>query len=226
MNIDALIFDFDGVVADTEPTHMAGFQDVLSDLGITITEEQYYAAYVGYDDRDGFTAILRDNGVDFTSDQLQELIAEKTRLIKDRLGHSVREIPGAANIIRAAHQEGLPLAICSGALHDEIVMAATTIGVGDCFPVIVSAEDVARGKPDPEGYYLARRRLAEHFKQPVEPCRCVVCEDTPHGIAAAKDAGMKVCGLTTTHNADDLVGADMVIRTFTDTSLAELVGLV
>jgi len=226
MNIDALIFDFDGVVADTEPIHMAGFQEILRPLGITIGEEQYYEKYVGFDDRDGFASILEDHGIEFTDQQLQVWIADKTRLVKERLGQSVQGIPGAADIIRQAHQSGLPLAVCSGALREEIITAATTIGVRDCFSVIVSAEDVVRGKPDPEGYYMARRLLAEHYRQTVEPARCVVCEDTPHGIAAAREAGMKVCGLATTHGPEVLAGVDLIIRDFTEIALDDLIALV
>ncbi len=220
------MLDFDGVIVDTEPLHMAGFVEVLSPQGIEISTSQYFERYAGYDDRDGFTTIMRDNGIDLSPDQLEKMIAQKTRIVQKRISQSVEAIPGVVDLIRAASTQGIPMAICSGALRAEIELAATVVGIRDCFPIVVSADDVARGKPDPEGYYKARRLLAEHFKQIVEPSRCVVCEDTPAGIAAAKGAEMNVCAVCTSHGQGELTAADMIAVDFTEVTLDSLKKLV
>ena len=177
---------------------------------------------MGFDDRDGFREIMRNNGKEITPEILEVFIHQKTQLVLQRLRESVTPIPGAREIILEASSEGMALAVCSGSLRDEIIAALEGANVADCFSVIVSANDVTRGKPDPEGYYKARRLLAEYSKRPVEPQRCVVCEDTPAGIAAAKEAGMQVCALKTTHKAEDLAGADMVADDFQELTLARL----
>lgn len=220
--MDALIFDFDGVIADTEPLHFQGFMEVLADRGIRLTEDAYYEKYAGFDDRDGFGQILRDNGIDPAPDRIEDLTRQKTRLVCRNIQDSLSPIPGAVALIRAASDAEVPLAVCSGALRNEIDLAAASLGIRECFAVVVAAEDVPRGKPDPEGYYKARRLLAEHCKRVVAPGRCVVCEDTPAGIAAARGAGMRVCGLTTTNPADRLSGAALVIADFTDITLGDL----
>ncbi len=224
--MDALIFDFDGVIADTEPLHFEGFKDVLAGMGIHLTEDRYYEKYAGFDDRDGFTAILRDSGIEPAPDRIEDLTRQKTRVVCRNIEDSLSPIPGAVALIRAASDARVPLAVCSGALRDEIDLATESLGIRACFAVVVAAEDVPRGKPDPEGYYKARRLLAEHCKRVVEPGRCVVCEDTPAGIAAARGAGMRICGLTTTNAADRLSGAGLVIADFTEITLGDLETLV
>ena len=224
--MNAIIFDFDGVIADTEALHLAGFRHVLADLDITITDEVYYNKYVGYSDQDGFPAILHDNSQTFTPDDLNIWIDAKTRFVQQCMHQTVKEIPGAVSFIQRARDEKLPLAVCSGALHEEINTVSDTIGITGCFDIIVSAEDVSRGKPDPEGYYLARRLLAEHCKCVIDPKRCVVFEDTPQGIEAARGAGMKVCGLATTFPRGKLEEADMVIDNFLNLRLESVDRLV
>ena len=224
--MDALIFDFDGVIVDTERLHYQGFMEVLSGMGVTMGEDTYFEKYSGFDDRDGFNEILGDFGIKTEPGQIAELTEQKTKVVCDMMNESLIPIPGAVDIIYSARDSGLPMAICSGALKNEIEIAATSVGVRDCFDIIVSAEDVPKGKPDPEGYYKARRLLAEHVKKVIDPCRCVVCEDTPAGILAAKGAGMMVCALSTTHPADHLGPADKIIGDFTDISLADLYSLI
>ena len=226
LKMDALIFDFDGVVVDTERFHFLGFVAVLADKGVNLTEDLYLERYSGFDDRDGFNEILSDNDIEIVPGLIEQLTEEKTQVVCKMIEESVISIPGVVEMIHSARDAGLPMAICSGALKNEIEIAATTIGVRDCFEIIVAAEDVPKGKPDPEGYYKARRLLAENRKQVIDPSRCVVCEDTPAGILAAKGAGMKVCALTTTHGVDRLEGADMVVGDFTEILLKDLKSLV
>jgi len=224
--MDALIFDFDGVIADTEPLHFQGFVAALSGTGISLEQETYFRKYSGFDDTDGFTEMLRDHNIEPGPGQVEALREKKTAAVKEMLARPLPTVKGALEIIRSARDSGLPMAICSGSLKDEIEIAARLAGIRDCFEIIVSAEDVPRGKPDPEGYYKARRLLAEHFKRVVEPARCVVCEDTPAGISAAKAAGMKVCALSTTFAPDNLGDADMIIGDFTEVTLEDLASMV
>ena len=224
--LDALIFDFDGVVVDNEPVHLRCFQQVLQPLGVELTRADYYARYLGYDDHDCFATVLRDQGRDYTEALLAELTERKTLAIKRAYAESVQPQPGAVELIRSAAAAGLPLAVCSGALRDEIDLAARTVGVADCFRLIVSAADVARGKPDPEGYRLALNRLTGACGRTLAAGRCVVVEDAPAGIQAAKGAGMNVLAVTTSYPAADLAAADRIVNSLADVSLQTLEELI
>jgi len=206
-----MILDFDGVVVDSEPIHLVCFDEVLRTVGIRMTEADYYGKYLGYDDHDCFTAAMRDNGMEFTEQQISRMTAEKTQLVKRAYGESIEPMPGAVELIRSAARDGVPLAICSGGLREEIRLAAGTVGVLDCFEVIVPAEDVPLGKPDPAGYRLARKRLEETNGRVVAAGRCVVVEDSPAGINAAHAAGMKVLAVTNSYPPEAISAADCIV---------------
>ncbi|MDY6913066.1 MAG: HAD family phosphatase [Planctomycetota bacterium] len=220
--MDALIFDFDGVVVDSEPIHLACFRHVLASRGLQLTREDYYGKYLGYDDHDCFLAALHDQGASSGEQEITKMIAEKSALVKEALSKSIEPMPGAVELIRSAADQGLPVAVCSGALRQEIELAAQAVGVRDCFATIISAEDVPRGKPDPAGYVLAARKLAELLGRAVRPGRCVVIEDSPAGIDAAHAAGMKVLAVTNSYPRDVLAAADKIVDSLVGTTAASL----
>jgi len=220
-----MIFDFDGVIVDSEPIHLSGFQKVLAPLGIEMTKDAYYGKYLGLDDHDCLAAAAADAGRKLPPDQIAQLTAEKTKFIQQTYADSITPMSGAVELIRAAHAAGVPLAICSGALRDEITLAATAAGVLECFRAIVPAEDVRHGKPDPEGYRLACRRLSEACGEKISPGDCIVVEDAPAGIDAAHAAGMKVLAVTHSYPSAALAEADRVVESLigvTPQSLDEL----
>lgn len=220
-----MVFDFDGVVVDSEPAHLAGFRRMLETVGISLTEEQYYADYLGFDDHDCFQAAFRDRGLPVTEERIAELTAEKTVFMQEFFAESVEALPGAVALIRAAAAAEIPLGVCSGALLEEIRIASRTVGILENFATIVAAEDVRRGKPDPEGYQIALRRLREITVRPLAAERTVVVEDSPAGIAAGKDAGMRVLAVTTSYPRDALGQADRIVASLAEvdpSSLEEL----
>ena len=220
--MDALIFDFDGVVVDSEPIHLMGFRRVLAGEDLTISEEDYYDKYLGFDDHDCFEAVGRNTGREFTEARIAEMTTAKSDIVRQAFAQSIEALPGAVALIQAAHNDGIPLAICSGALREEIELAARTVGVPDVFAVIVAARDVRNGKPDPEGYVLAARRLAEQCGRAISLDRCVVVEDSPAGIAAAKSAAMSVLAVTTTYPGKALGQADRIVDSLAEVTPASL----
>lgn len=224
--VDAVIFDFDGVVVDSEPVHCAGFARVLGELGVTLTWETYCERYLGFDDHDCFAAVLADHGVAASEARLDELTRKKTVAVQQVLAASATAMPGAVALIAAVSSAGVPLAVCSGALRPEIEIAARRIGVWERFLVVVAAEDVRHGKPDPEGYRLAVERLSDVTGVALRPERCVAIEDSPAGIAAAKLAGLGVLAVAVSYPAAALEEADAVVPTLAEASLATLRALV
>jgi beta-phosphoglucomutase len=224
--VDAVVFDFDGVIADSEPVHCAGFARVVAGLGVTLTWELYAERYLGYDDHDAFAAILADHGLVADERRLAELTRAKSAAVQEVLASSATAMPGAVALIGALADAGVPLAICSGALRCEVEIAARRIGVLDRFTAVVAAEDVGAGKPDPEGYRLALERLRAASAAPLPPGRCVAIEDTPAGIASARGAGMRVLGVAVSYPATALHEADAVVPTLVQAFPATLAALV
>ncbi|MHC4563285.1 MAG: HAD family hydrolase [Planctomycetota bacterium] len=209
--MDAVISDFDGVIADSEPIHLVCFQQVLAERGVVLTSEDYYGKYLGVDDHDCLAAAGADHGRNFSELELSTMTAAKTLLVQQAMRERIAALPGVVDLVGALSEAGVPLAVCSGALLDEIELASTTIGVRDAFKLIVSADDVQHGKPDPEGYQLAMARLGEATGKALDPAKCVVLEDSPAGIEAAKAAGMKVLAVTTSYPAGALQAADRIV---------------
>jgi len=220
--VDALIFDFDGVVIDSEPIHLQCFQQVLKPYGVTLTREQYYAKYLGYDDHDCFAAALADAGRQVDEGQISEMISAKSKLVRRIYAEDVEALPGAVQLISTAAAAEIPIAVCSGALRAEIELASKSIGVWDYFATVVSPQDVSRGKPDPQGYLLTLERLRQVTARPIAAERCVVVEDSPAGIEAAKKAGTRVLAVTTSYPADQLRQADRIVESLADVTLGTL----
>jgi len=135
---------------------------------------------------------------------------------------SIQALPGAVDLIRSIADAGVPMAICSGALREEIVLASRTVGVLDRFGAIVAAEEVDCGKPDPEGYLLARTRLAEKHGRDIRAESCAVVEDSPAGIQAGRDAGMKVLAVATSYGREHLTEAHRIVDSLTEVTAGDL----
>lgn len=203
--LKAIVFDFDGVIVDSEPLHFQAFAELFAPLGMSLTYEQYLDQYIGFDDRDAIRHACASIGRTVDPAQLAALIQQKAVLFESIVAQGVKAIPGAVELIESA-AGAIELAICSGALRSdiELILPALRTGLGDRFSVIVSADDVERSKPDPACYRLACERLG------LPPAHCLAIEDTPAGLEAARGAGMQTLGLTTTHRADQL-DADRVV---------------
>lgn len=207
----AVIFDFNGILVDDEPIHFRLFQRVFGEEGITLTEADYYAHYLGFDDRGAFVAGFRDNLRPLPDEKLAELIARKADYYKQAIRDHVAIFPGVKSLIYTL-ATSVPLAIASGALRQEIITILTTAGLLNYFQAIVSAEDATQGKPEPEIFLRALAKLNLSAKPPVAPADCVVIEDSKEGIRAARAAGMKCLAVTNSHPAELLGEANAVVK--------------
>lgn len=207
---EAVLFDFDGVLVDTEPMHFAAFREVLEPLGMGFAWEEYVETYMGFDDRDAFREAFRAKGRNLDGAQLAELVAAKSEAFLRGLRGGVGACPGAITLVGSLHSAGLPLALCSGALRPDIDPILAGLSIDRCFEVIVSAEDVRRSKPDPESYALAFRRLSALHPSLTVPRASIAVEDTPAGIRSARGAGLRVLAVTNSYPASGLAEADWI----------------
>jgi len=209
---EAVLFDFDGILVDSEPMHHRAFTKVLDPLGMGFPWQEYVDIYMGFDDRDAFREAFRTKGTDLDDANLARLVAAKSRAFLDGIRSGVTAYPGAVSMIESLHAAGRPLALCSGAVRSDIDPILAQLGVACCFDVIVSAGDVRRSKPDPESYALAFARLSERYATSLTvPGKSIAVEDTPAGIRSAKGAGLRVLAVTNSYGAADLADADWIV---------------
>ena len=208
----AVIFDFDGVIVDSEPLHYRAIQAALVTLDISFPYDEYLRRYVGFDDRDAFREALRAAGQLASEARVADLCRLKAAAFHRVLDGGIPQVAGAAELVRALHARGVPLAVASGALEAEIRLVLERIGLLECFSAIVSADQVAASKPDPATYRLAVERLAAAFPgRGIDPSACLAVEDTACGIASARAAGLRVLALPTTTAAAELSAADWIL---------------
>jgi len=208
--LKAIILDFDGVLADTEPLHFKMFQRVLHEEGLPLSEQDYYQKYVGLDDKGCFQTILSAHGRPAPPETVRRLVERKAALMLERIKVTPVIYPGIEDFIKRAAGR-YRLAIVSGALRHEIELILEAVSLRSSFEHITAAEDIRNGKPDPEGYLHALRTLNRGAA--VQASDCLVIEDTIAGIQAAHAAGMRCLAVSTTYPADQLAGADAVVST-------------
>ncbi len=207
----AVVFDFDGVLVDSEPAHYRAFQEVLEPRGLGFSWQRYCQHFIGFDDRDGFQEAFRDQGRELTESELEELIREKHAAFERAMAAGLEAVPGALACVEQL-AAAYPLALCSGALRTEIEPTLRRMGLAGTFRIIVAAEDVAASKPDPAGYRLALAELGRVLGRTLDPASCLAIEDTPTGVASARGAGLRVIGLDSSPGGD-LAEADWVVPT-------------
>jgi beta-phosphoglucomutase len=223
MALRAVIFDFDGVLVNSEPLHFRTLREILLPEGISIDEDEYVRHYLAYDDRGAIRLALERHGVPFDSDRLDR-VAQRKAAIFDGAAAEVPFFPGVRELLGGLSAE-MPLAIASGALHAEIAAILESGGLLPVFHAIVGADDVSRGKPHPEPYLTAMARLEPRAPR-LRPEECLVFEDSMPGIAAARAAGMTVVGVTNSYPAAKLSGAHRVVASLVGLGPADLRALV
>ena len=217
----AIIFDCDGVIADTEPLHFAAFQRVLEEEGLQLTREQYYRDYLALDDRNCFSQVHSDRQVALGPEKLSDLIARKASYIEPMMRSHLLIFPGVVEFMRQA-SERFPMAVASGALRHEVELVLQHAGVRELFEVIVAAEDVVNGKPDPEPFLKACSLLNATGGQTIGPHECLVIEDSIPGVRAAHSAGMRCLAVTNSYSRERLDNADRVVGGLDEVSPSDL----
>jgi beta-phosphoglucomutase len=208
--LEAIVFDFDGVIVNSEPLHLRAYQWLLAEEGVPLTAHEYYSRYVGLSDEAVFAEVLRSHALTRPASWVHAMIRQKTGRIQQMLRESAPLFPQASDRIRAL--AGVcPLAIASGALRAEIDEVLTRSGLAACFAAIVAANDTRRSKPAPDPYALAVQRLSALAGRQLDRSRIVAIEDTRQGLAAARAAGLRTVGVSTTYPASSLEDAELVL---------------
>jgi beta-phosphoglucomutase len=208
--LQAIVFDFDGVIANSEPLHLQAFQQALAEEDIELTTADYYARYLGYDDVGMFEALARDRGITMSDRHITALVARKGATLQGMLHAGAMLFPGAKEFIRDA-AAAVPIGIASGALRHEIEEVVDAAGMSELFSTIVASGDTSESKPSPAPYRLAFERLCAITGRDLQPRRCVAIEDSRWGLESARGAGLRCVGVTTSYPAGELGGAELVV---------------
>ena len=218
--IEAILFDFNGVIIDDEPLQMKAYQSVLQPMGITLTEGDYYGA-LGMDDVTFVRHIFKRAGRELSQETLDAVLERKGREHRALLGDELPLFPGVVTFVKALARR-YPLGLVSMARRAEIDYVFERAGLAGLFRAVISAEDVTVCKPDPACYRSALNKLNEqrHAARlpPFAPDECLVIEDSPPGIQSARANGMRTLGVTNTVGEAELraAGADVVTASLAD----------
>jgi beta-phosphoglucomutase len=207
----AVVFDFDGVIANSEPLHFQAYRDVLAARRVALSEHDYYARYLGFDDVGAFQAIAGDRGLAGTRADVDTLVARKALRLEELERDVSVLFPGAANAVRRA-AAAMPIAIASGARGAEITRVLRRENLARCFTAIVAAEDTPLSKPAPDPYLRAVALLRAAVGGTLDARHCVAIEDSRWGLESARAAGLRTVAVTNTYEKSALTdAADLVI---------------
>lgn len=225
LNYRAILFDFDGVVANTEPIHSEIFRAVLAREGIHLTAQDHDERFLGVNDWAGFPKAFREVGRTLDPERARELVEEKSGLYRQRR-HEVEPFRGVPNLLEAISNT-CGLAIASGARGLDIEAILKEHDLFHHFRTIVSADEVSRSKPEPDVFLAALENLRKsqgpaQNLDTLTPQECLVVEDSPNGVRAAKAAGMDCLAVATSVRASELQEADRVVETLAFLSANEL----
>jgi beta-phosphoglucomutase len=219
----AVIFDFDGVITDSEILHLRAFNRMLGRFAIEISKEDYYKDYLGLSDLDLLFALAEKGLLRVKPPEIERLAKQKEQIFAQLAQTQGTIMDGVRPFLRMLSENRVPMAICSGALLAEIELILDKPGLRKFFEVIVSAEQVEKGKPHPDGFVLTLEKLNQtRLDSPISPGQCVVIEDSHWGLDAAKAAGMHTVAITNSYDAEQLSVAEKIITNLDELTISDL----
>jgi HAD superfamily hydrolase (TIGR01509 family) len=225
VSLAAIIFDFDGVIANSEPLHFRAFCDEVATRGVILTESEYYRDFLGFDDAGAFRAIADRHRVQWSDRQIAAMIASKAKRIEALEAHTSVLFPGAADAVRRA-AAAVPIGIASGALTAEIERTLEREQLAALFTAVVGADQTAASKPSPDPYEHAIALMSSRLHNRLHSADCVALEDSHWGLESARAAGLRTIAVAHTYAADALTAADLVIATIADFDLEQVKKLI
>lgn len=215
--VGAAIFDMDGVVVDSGSYHRAAWRALLEELGVEPVDGEFWRLTIGRPVEEALPLLL---GRPLSAHEIARYSKRKTDLYHRLAGGRFRPVPGVVGFVRALAAANIPRALATSASTSSVTAVLSDLGLRAHFPVVITADDVERGKPDPEVYLAAAAGLG------VPPQGCVVFEDSLVGVEAACRAGMLPIGLTTAHTEVELTnaGAVRVLASFEGVTWEMVVG--
>jgi beta-phosphoglucomutase family hydrolase len=210
--LEAVVWDMDGVIADTAEYHYQAWKYVFKERGVVYSKAEFMPFFGRRHD----TIIRAVLGDSLPKKELEAITEEKQQNYRRRVADNIRSMPGAITLIKSLHNHGIKQAIASSAVPQNIEIIIRGLSIAECFQKIVHGMEVKEGKPSPQIFRMAAKRLK------VEPENCAVIEDAIAGVAAAKRAGMKCVAVTNSHPKIRLKNADLIVESLEKVSINDL----
>ncbi|TXT61905.1 MAG: hypothetical protein BAJALOKI1v1_1080007 [Promethearchaeota archaeon] len=207
-----VIFDMDGVLADTAPIHFKSWQMLADKIGEQFTKE-FFENTFGQRTIPIIKQLVNRN---VKKNKLQKWAELKEKYYRELIKDKIEPIPGVISLIKELKEEKVPLAVGSSGPLQNVTLLLESLQIKDVFDVIITGADVKKGKPDPEVFQIIQEQLQ------ISPDKCIVIEDAPVGIKAAKNARMKAIALTTTHKKEELKAADLILEDLSQVNYQKL----
>ncbi len=208
----AVIWDMDGVIADTAPYHFKAWRKVFQKRGVNFTREDFRHNFGQRND----TIIKSTLGEQIPQSEIHIIATEKEGIFRKLAGQNINAFPGAIELMKSLREHEFKIALASSAPIENIHLITHGLGIDDYFHSIVTGQDVTEGKPSPQGFLLAAQNLGVEFKS------CIVIEDAVAGVAACKRAGMHCVAVTNTHSRDKLTEADLIVDSLEEITVENL----
>lgn len=210
--IAAVIWDMDGVIADTAPHHLHAWRETFARRGIDFTEADFMRGFGIRND-----AIIKNVlGEQTTEAEIETIAQEKEATFRGIIGHDIKPLPGVLELIRALYEKGIRMAIASSTVIENIRLIIGSLGITKYFQSVITGHDVTEGKPHPQVFLLAAQKLG------AKPKNCFVIEDAVAGVKAAKSAGMYCVAITSSHPREKLKEADLIVDTLEEVTIKNL----
>lgn len=217
MNTDiygfAVIFDMDGVIVDNNFYHKKAWKEFCSRHKFSLTDDEFKKYIYGRINKDILKFLF--NRV-LSPGEIEDLSEEKEKIYRDIYKQEIKLPEGLNALLLEFKLAGIKIAVASSAPKDNIEFVFENTGIRDLFRIVLTESDIKNGKPDPEIYLKTAELLS------IDPGECIVFEDSVSGINSAKNAGMKVIAITTTHPGNELSKADLIINSFLEINLEKL----
>ena len=218
----AVIFDFDGVITDSEVLHLRAFNKSLIPYGVEISTKDYYTNYLGFSDFDCYKILVDKGLLKIDERQIGDIIKKKSKIFEELTRTEGRTIEGVQELLQMLEDNNIPMAICSGSLLVEIEAMLEESRLRHYFDEIVSAEQVRKGKPHPEGFLLSLKKLNKKYQPLIAAGECIVIEDSHWGLKAGKAAGMHTVAVTNSYDAGQLNIAEKIVSRLNELTIDEL----
>lgn len=209
-----VIFDMDGVLVDSADAHFESWRRMAQELGLKVTNAQFHATF-GRQNRDIIPIVF---GVT-DEDSIQRMADRKEELYRELVRNQPPIVPGSVQLVHGLHRAGARLAVGSSAPRANIELILNAMGIAECISAVVSGDEATRGKPDPQVFSIACEALG------IPPARCVVIEDAPAGVQAARAAGAKAVALLLHHPSEEFGLADRIVERLADLSVEQVLAL-
>ena len=220
--LKAIIFDFDGVITDSEVLHLRAFNRSLVPYGVEISTKDYYTNYLGFSDFDCYKTLVDNGLLKIDERQIAGIIKEKSKIFEVLSKTEGQTIEGVHEFLQMLEKNKIPMAICSGSLLVEIEVMLEESRLRHFFCEIVSAEQVKKGKPHPEGFLLALKKLNKNSHPPIAAGECIIIEDSQWGLQAGKAAGMHTVAVTNSYEAGQLTMAEKIVAHLNELTIDEM----